>query len=111
VSEDRSHRASLAGKGNPQQFLDRAVSTVAGHQVTGANMEIRAGRPVVHGGSDPVVLRVQRGELMAATHRDVVVASRTLVSGADADLLHPQAVAAANHTFAFLRTGLASSLS
>lgn len=53
------------------QFSDRAVSTIAGHQITGANLKICAGDLIVHSRGDPIIVRVQRGELVAATHRDV----------------------------------------
>jgi hypothetical protein len=73
VGEDRSHGASLAGKRDPLQFPDRAVSTVAGHQVAGPNTNVSASGLIGHGGGDPAVVGMQRGEHVAATHRDVIV--------------------------------------
>jgi predicted aspartyl protease len=49
----------------------RPRTTEAGTIVVEARR--RAGRLIVHGGGNPVVVRVQRGELVAAMHREVEI--------------------------------------
>lgn len=59
----------------------------------------------------PLTARLAAAQITIVQRTLAEDTSRQLVSGADADHLHPHAVAAANHAFTLLRTGLASSLS
>jgi AcrR family transcriptional regulator len=59
----------------------------------------------------PLTARLAAAQITIVQRTLAEDTSRQLVSGADADRLHPHAVAAANHAFALLGTGLASSLS
>jgi len=58
----------------------------------------------------PLTARLAAAQITSVQRTLAEDTIRQLVSGADADQLHPHAVAAANHAFTLLRTGLASSL-
>ena len=59
----------------------------------------------------PLTARLAAAQITIVQRTLAEDTSRQLVSGVDADRLHPHAVATANHAFALLGTGLASSLS
>ena len=62
------------------------------------------------GALGPLTARLAAAQITVVQRTLAENTSRQLVSGADADHLHPHAVTAADHAFALLRTGLADSL-